>query len=142
MTEAEKFVRGNARLERALSDAGTKRRVENIRAEMAEADREHAMHLASIRRAANLTQVELARRMGIKQAAVSGLEAREDMLLSTLAKYLRAVGASEARVVVTIAGQEIEYALPPAHEPSDQSPASAINEEETSGQLEPGTIER
>jgi DNA-binding XRE family transcriptional regulator len=125
MTEAEKFVRGNSRLERALTDPATRQRVEKIRADMAQADREHAMHLASIRKAADLTQAELAERMGIKQAAVSGLEAREDMLLSTLANYLRAAGASEARVVITIGGQQIEYPLP---QPSPQPPASVVNE--------------
>jgi len=118
MSETDKFVRGNNRLERALSDPATRGRVETIRTDMAQADREHAMHLASIRKAADLTQAELAERMGIKQAAVSGLEAREDMLLSTLANYLRAAGASEARVVITIGGQQIEYPLPqPPHQP-------------------------
>lgn len=108
----EKFIRGNERLERALSDPAMRTEVTKIRADMAQADREHAMHLASIRKAADLTQVELAARMGIKQAAVSGLEAREDMLLSTLANYLRAAGATEARVVIVIGGQQIEYPLP------------------------------
>ena len=125
MSEAEQFVRGNKRLERALSDPATKRRVEKLRGDMAQADREQAMHLASIRKAADLTQAELAERMGIKQAAVSGLEAREDMLLSTLANYLRAAGASEARVVVRIAGQQIEYLLP---QPPQQSAAGAGSE--------------
>ena len=111
MSKSE-FVRGNARLEKALADPATRKRVDAIRAEMAQADREHAMHLAAIRKAADLTQVELAERMGIKQSAVSGLEGRGDMLLSTLASYLRAAGASDARVVVTIGGREIEYALP------------------------------
>ncbi len=126
MSEAEKFLRGNSRLERALSDLATNQRVEKIRNDMEQADREYALHLASIRKAANLTQVELARRMGIKQAAVSGLEAREDMLLSTLANYLRAAGASEARVVITIDGQEIEYPLP---QPPPQPPLRADTED-------------
>jgi DNA-binding XRE family transcriptional regulator len=108
------FVRGNARLEKALADPATRKRVDAIQAEMAQADREHAMHLASIRKAADLTQVEMAERMGIKQSAISGLEGRDDILLSTLANYLRAAGASDARVVVTIGGREIEYALPQA----------------------------
>jgi DNA-binding XRE family transcriptional regulator len=125
MSEAEQFVRGNSRLERALSDPATSQRVEKIRSDMAQADREHAMHLASIRKAADLTQAELAQRMGIKQAAVSGLEAREDMLLSTLANYLRAAGASEARVVITIGGQQIEYPLP---QPPQQPPTNTVND--------------
>jgi DNA-binding XRE family transcriptional regulator len=112
MTEAEGFIRGDTRLERSLRDTRTSQRVGKIRADMLLADHQRAVRLASIRKAAALTQAELAERMGIKQAAVSGLEARDDMLLSTLSKYLHAAGATEARVVVTIGGVELEYSLP------------------------------
>ena len=114
---SEKFVRGNDRLNRMLADPDTRQRVKKLRAEMDQADREQKMNLAAIRQAADLTQVELAHRMGIKQSAVSGLEARDDMLLSTLANYLSAAGASNPRVVVTIGGHDVEYPLPaPADE--------------------------
>ena len=109
---SEQFVRGNDRLDRMLADPDTRRRVDQIRSEMDQADREQKMNLAAIRLAADLTQVELAQRMGIKQSAVSGLEARDDMLLSTLANYLSAAGASNPRVVVTIGGHDVEYPLP------------------------------
>ena len=125
MNEAEQFIRGNGRLEQAQSAPATSWRVEKIRTEMAQSDRELAMHLVSIRRAADLTQAELAERMGIKQAAVSGLEARGDMLLSTLGNYLRAAGASEARIVMTIGSQQIEY---PLLHPPHQSPTNTFND--------------
>jgi len=109
---SEQFVRGNDRLDRMLADPDTRRRVDQIRSEMDQADREQKMNLAAIRLAADLTQVELAQRMGIKQSAVSGLEARDDMLRSTLANYLSAAGASNPRVVVIIGGHDVEYPLP------------------------------
>ncbi|MGI8592616.1 MAG: helix-turn-helix domain-containing protein [Nakamurella sp.] len=86
--------------------------VTQIREGMDQLDREYRVNLAAIRQAADLTQVEPAQRMGIKQAAVSSLERRDDLLLSTLANYLAAAGASIARVVVTIGGNEVEYPLP------------------------------
>jgi hypothetical protein len=42
---------------------------------------------------AQLTQVEVARRLAVGQAAVSRMENRGDMLLSTLYDYLTATGA-------------------------------------------------
>jgi DNA-binding XRE family transcriptional regulator len=112
MNSAEHFVRGNDRLNRALQDPGTQTRVAAIREDMDQADREYQVNLASIRSAANLTQAELADRMGLKQAAVSAVEHRDDLLLSTLANYLRATGATDPRIVVTTGGHDIEYPLP------------------------------
>ena len=48
--------------------------------------------LRDIRRAAGLTQVELAARLQIDQAAISRLERREDILVSTLRSYIEALG--------------------------------------------------
>ncbi|HEY5852757.1 MAG TPA: XRE family transcriptional regulator [Aldersonia sp.] len=106
------FVRGNERLAKKLADPDTAQRVKAIRAEISQADRAHAMGLAAIRRAAQLTQTELAQRMGIKQAAVSGLEARDDLLLSTLANYLAAAGATEVTITARLGGRTVEVALP------------------------------
>lgn len=54
------------------------------------------------RQAAELTQVELARRMGVTQAAISRMEQPHDLLLSTLNSYLQAIGGT-ARMVVSFA---------------------------------------
>ncbi|MCV7049229.1 helix-turn-helix transcriptional regulator [Mycobacterium heidelbergense] len=77
---------------------------------MREMDRVYAMNLAMIRKAAQLTQEDLAARLGKGQAAVSKLERQNDLLLSTLASYIHAAGA-EAQLVVTVAGTEIRYDL-------------------------------
>ena len=81
-----------------------------VYAEMVEDDRLYAESLAAIRRAANLTQVELGEHMGVPQSVISRLEKQSDMLLSTLADYLTAAG-ERPRVVVTVNGRDVEYDL-------------------------------
>ena len=60
-------------------------------------------------------QVEVAKRLGVGQAAVSRMENRADMLLSTLYDYLTATatgaGADAASIVVVVHGQRIELDL-------------------------------
>lgn len=102
--------KGGQRLRRKLADPGHAARVAEIRDGMREMDRVYAMNLAMIRKAAQLTQEDLAARLGKGQAAVSKLERQHDLLLSTLASYIHAAGA-EAQLVVTVAGKELRYDL-------------------------------
>lgn len=51
------------------------------------------LSLPKLRVARNLTQESLARTLNVKQSAVSRLEQRADMYLSTLRSYLKAMGA-------------------------------------------------
>lgn len=99
-----------ARIAQLRARRGAAERVDSIRAEMAEADRVYAENLAAVRKAADLTQVELAKAMGVAQSEISRIEGRPDMLLSTLASYLAAAG-DRPRVVVTIAGHDVEMDL-------------------------------
>ena len=50
------------------------------------------MALAEVRKAMSLTQVDLAEMLHIKQAAVARLENRTDMYISSLRKYIVAMG--------------------------------------------------
>jgi DNA-binding XRE family transcriptional regulator len=84
MTEEVKFIRGNDRISQLAQRPDIATGVAQVRADMAEADRTHAMGLAALRQAAELTQVELARRLGVTQAAISRIEQPHDLLLSTL----------------------------------------------------------
>lgn len=102
--------KGEERLRRRLADPAYAERITEIREGMRNMDRSYAMNLAMIRKAAQLTQEELAARLGKRQAAVSKLERQHDLLLSTLASYIHAAGA-EAELVVTIGGHELRYAL-------------------------------
>jgi transcriptional regulator with XRE-family HTH domain len=52
------------------------------------------MTLRELRKARKLTQVRVAKELGIKQDSVSRLEKRSDILLSTLRKTVKAMGGS------------------------------------------------
>jgi DNA-binding XRE family transcriptional regulator len=105
------FVRGTDHLDRLLSDPQVAAGVAAASAAAGEMDRVYAMNLAMIRKAAQMTQAEVARKLGVGQAAVSRLESREDMLLSTLYDYLTATGADAASIVVIVHGHRIELDL-------------------------------
>jgi len=68
------------------------------------------MDLAAIRRATGLTQIELAANLGVGQAQISKVERQDDMLLSTLASYLTALGV-HAQIVVEVGDQTVTYDL-------------------------------
>jgi len=74
---------------------------------------------AALRKARRQTQVELAGKLGIDQASVSAIENRSDLLLSTLAKYVRALGGEiEIRAVFP----EATFNLEPFPVPSKPVP--------------------
>ncbi|MCE8420378.1 helix-turn-helix domain-containing protein [Rhodovulum sulfidophilum] len=62
----------------------------------AEADRLQTEYLTlrELRKAKELTQVQLAETLGIQQATVAKYERQSDLLLSTLSSYVRAMGGS------------------------------------------------
>jgi Helix-turn-helix domain len=95
MTEEVRFVCGNDRISQLAQRPG-------IADGVAEADRTYAMGLAALRQAAALTQVELVRRLGVTQDAITHIEQPYDLLLSTLNSYLGAIGG-RASVIVTFA---------------------------------------
>jgi DNA-binding XRE family transcriptional regulator len=51
-----------------------------------------ASSLAGLRRAQRLSQAEVAERAGVKQANIAKIEARDDIHISTLLKYVSAIG--------------------------------------------------
>jgi DNA-binding XRE family transcriptional regulator len=55
---------------------------------------EEQMTLQELRKTLNLTQESMARLLEIKQANVSKVEKRADMLISTLRSYVEAMGGS------------------------------------------------
>jgi transcriptional regulator with XRE-family HTH domain len=75
-----------------------------FRAAMEDAEAKHRLldTLVACRRDQGLTQSDIARRMGVKQPAVSGFENEDaDPRLSTLQRYARAVGGRLRVSVVT-----------------------------------------
>ena len=64
------------------------------------------MDLAELRRARTLSQEELAQTLGIGQAAVAKIEKRADMYVSTLRRFIKAMGG-ELRIVAHFAGHDV-----------------------------------
>lgn len=73
-------------------------RRKKIEARTAELVKEQ-MTLQELRRARKLTQVSVARELGITQDSVSRLEQRSDLLLSTLRRTVEAMGGNLSLVV-------------------------------------------
>ena len=74
---------------------------------------EASVWLPELRRAAGLTQSEIAARLGVSQSWVSQVESETDVRLSTLAAY---VGAMEADLRLGVrfpAGRDVGLTLPP-----------------------------
>ena len=63
------------------------------------------IQLQALRKNRQLTQVEVARHMQVEQAAVSKLERREDMYVSTLREYVRALGG-ELKLIASVPEQD------------------------------------
>jgi len=62
-----------------------------IRRDAAKIAKRH-MALRELREARNRTQVNIARKLGVRQVNISRLESREDPRISTLNKYIEAMG--------------------------------------------------
>lgn len=74
------------------------------------------MQLQDLRKARNLTQVTVAKTMQVEQAAISKLERRDDMYLSTLQSYIKALGG-ELKLVASFPDADIQVRpFEPAHE--------------------------
>jgi DNA-binding XRE family transcriptional regulator len=109
--DTETFLAGDERVRRLREKPGLVEDVASAREEMREADRVYAMGLAALRRAADLTQTELARSLGVSQAAIAKTEQRHDLLLSTLNTYLAAIGGHMRIIVSFDGGGEVELDL-------------------------------
>ena len=68
-------------------------------AAMDHADKLYKERLADLRRATGLTQSEVAHQMGVSQSGVAAIETPTDIRLSTLARYLDAIGGHGELVV-------------------------------------------
>jgi transcriptional regulator with XRE-family HTH domain len=66
--------------------------------------------LTTLRRTVGVTQLELADSLGASQGQISRMERQQDMLVSTLASYLQALGV-RASLVVEVAEQTVTYDL-------------------------------
>lgn len=65
------------------------------------------MQLQELRKARHVTQVAVAKAMSVEQAAISKLERRDDMYVSTLREYVKALGG-ELKLVASFPDAEIQ----------------------------------
>ena len=96
-------------------DPSRRRKVEE-RAEELSAEE---MTLRELRKARQLTQVNVARRLGISQDGVSRLEQRSDLLLSTLRKTVEAMGGNLSLIAKFPDRPPVELAGLADNDPSD-----------------------
>jgi ParB-like chromosome segregation protein Spo0J len=94
-----------------LKHKNSPERREVIRQE-AKADLER-MGFGKLRQARQLTQVELAERLDVPQAAISRMERRADLLLSTLRQYIEGMGGELELRAVFPEGQFLVEPLAP-----------------------------
>lgn len=64
-----------------------------------------ANRLARLRESCGITQARLAQTMHVKQAAISRLEGREDMKVTTLIRYLEGLGCEHIRILADLNGK-------------------------------------
>lgn len=111
MSEEVRYIRGNDRLAGlarrpdAAADAGP------IRRDFEETDRTYAMGVVLLRQAAHMTQVELARRLGVTQGTLSRGEQQHDLLLSILNSYVEAIGGRASVLLRFADGHQTELDL-------------------------------
>jgi transcriptional regulator with XRE-family HTH domain len=77
------------------------------------------MTFSKLRKARNLTQVEMAKLLGIAQENVSRIEHRSDMLISTMRSYVRAMGGDLRLVALFPDQKSIEVTFSDLQEPSE-----------------------
>lgn len=68
-----------------------------------------SLRLAEIRKAQNLTQGEIAEKMGVSQASISKIEQRNNVQLSTLIEYAHALGSQLNVEFVLPNGEHVKY---------------------------------
>ena len=96
-------------------DPARRRRVEDRASELIAEE----MTLRKLRKARQLTQVNVARKLGISQDGVSRLEQRSDLLLSTLRKTVEAMGGNLSLIAKFPDRPPVELAGLADNDPSD-----------------------
>ena len=98
-------------------DPARRRRIEDRAAELIAEE----MTLRELRKARQLTQVSVARELGISQDGVSRLEQRSDLLLSTLRRTVEAMGGRLSLIARFPDRPPVELSGIAEHETRDQS---------------------
>jgi DNA-binding XRE family transcriptional regulator len=73
--------------------------------------------LSEVRKSLHRTQTDVATKAGMTQNNVSRLESGDDMLVSSIDRYMQAVGGSVRLVLVRPDGSEVEVSTRPTTQP-------------------------
>lgn len=68
------------------------------------------MSLAELRRELGITQVDLAKGADVAQSQISAVENRDDLLVSTLRRHVRALGG-DLEVIAVVGNRRIKLAV-------------------------------
>ncbi len=88
---------------------GRRNRIAKAAEKMASEMIAHADSLADVRKAFRKTQVEVGKGLGLAQNAISQLENRKDMRISTLVKYVDALGGELDLVIRSKDGSQVIF---------------------------------
>lgn len=80
-----------------------------------------ARHLDEIRRARGMTQVTLASAMGVSQAQITKVEHQADLYVSTLRRFVEAMGGELELVARFPDGESVGVSLAESHEGDESS---------------------
>lgn len=81
-----------------------------VQAKYAQEVADYEQTLSDLRKALEFTQVQLAQLMGCDQGSVSRIERRPDLLVSTLASYVEAMGG-ELELIATFGNRRVRLDL-------------------------------
>lgn len=116
-----------AKLEKFISKPDNQAAIKRYRPKY-EHDEIQFQFLKQLRKAKGLSQAELAVRLGVGQPAISELENRKDLLVSTLVRYLNSSGIALQATWRDDSGTEMVFDL------------AQLGEEQVSGQSRPELV--
>lgn len=109
LTGAADAGTSTARVQALLDEVATDSRLVDRTARIDEFIARKVARLADLRRAAGLTQAQVAKELGVSQSEISKLEGRETHLVDTLSRFVSATGGRLHLVVEYDDGTRIEY---------------------------------
>ena len=110
----------------ADQDPARRRRVEAARRDAEEEQRAYEQSLAALRRARAYTQEQLAAALDVPQSQVSRIERQADLYVSTLARYLEAMGG-RLELVGVFDDRRVLLALGDLTRPAEQAEDSNLS---------------
>ena len=88
--------------------SGHEERLAAARAQLAEEEATYFRHLQELRQARQMTQVALAQQLNMVQPSVSRLERQTDMYITTLRRYIEALGG---RLEIHAVFDDLDYEI-------------------------------